>query len=108
MKNLISQAPKTREDSKGKVLGKAFLTEPEVGRFMRWGGGVLSLALLSSLFLSLWDLNWKSRPVIVTFAMILREARIQVKAWASDDTAKTLLARTGQLPQTKPNKNNNN
>lgn len=40
--------------------------------------------------------------------MILREARIKVKAWASDDTAKILLARTGHLPETKPNKNNNN
>lgn len=36
--------------------------------------------------------------------MMLRKARKKVKAWAFDDIAKILLARTGHLPQTKPNK----
>lgn len=36
--------------------------------------------------------------------MILRIAREEVKAWAFDDLAKILLARTGHLLETKPNK----
>lgn len=36
--------------------------------------------------------------------MILRKARKEVKAWAFNDIAKILLARTGHLPETKPNK----